>query len=233
MFLEHGDSYNLKVKMSFSSPVNVGGRIIWNGQDSLEKVKNIVHNKKAVHLTRYAYCQKGGFFDQNPEAYPVGSIPRKKDMPAEKYGGYTGVNTTVFSLVQYSSGKKCQTMFLPIELYHKDEFVIDYGHTCEYVRKCVDLNASDIQFPLASRYIKMNTMFEIDGIRLYITGGSVKDGRASFCLAEPLIVGYKWEKYIKHLDNFWEKKKNMPSLVYSVAYDKISKDDNVNRMIFC
>lgn len=226
-FIEHRDSYNLKVKTLFSRQVNVGGRIVWNGNESLGMVKNIVYNKNAVHLTRYAYCQKGGFFNQIPKAFPVGSIPRKKDMPAEKYGGYTGVNTTVFSLVQYSSGKKRQTMLLPIELYQKDEFLMDYDHACEYVRKCVDPKASDIQFPLASRNIKINTMFEIDGMRLYITGGSIKDGRASFCMAEPLIVGYKWEKYIKHLDNFLEKKKNMPSLVYSVSYDKISKDDNV------
>lgn len=43
----------------------------------------------------------------------------------------------------------------------------------------------------------------------------------------PLSVGYDWEKYIKRLERFVEKKKECPSLKYSEKYDQISARQNV------
>ena len=42
----------------------------------------------------------------------------------------------------------------------------------------------------------------------------------------PLIIGYCWEKYIKQLERFVEKKKEHPNMAYSEAYDRISAEKN-------
>ena len=49
-------------------------------------------------------------------------------------------------------------------------------------------------------------------------------GLSTLC---PLIVDYEWQKYIKRLEKFVEKKKENPNMVYSELYDKVSTEKNV------
>jgi CRISPR-associated endonuclease Csn1 len=46
-------------------------------------------------------------------------------------------------------------------------------------------------------------------------------------LSMSLIVSYDWEKYIKHMERFYEKKKENPNMIYRVEHDKISTVQNV------
>lgn len=89
--------YSLNVRPLFTHPVVSGGAAVWSGEDDLAKVRKVM-GKNAVHITQYAFCrhsgQNGGFFDQQPKKAQEGLIPRKKNLPAEKYGGYNGATTS-------------------------------------------------------------------------------------------------------------------------------------------
>lgn len=57
--------YTLKTEKIFGNPVEVEGKVIWRGGEDIALAKKTVE-KNAVHLTRYAFCRKGGLFDQLP-----------------------------------------------------------------------------------------------------------------------------------------------------------------------
>lgn len=230
-FMEHRDSYNLKISTLFSRKVTVGEHCIWNGKESIGKVKNIVHNKNAVHLTRYAFCRKGGFFDQQPKAFPEGAIPRKQGLPVEKYGGYCKATASFYVLAKYRIGKKTEVMLVPIELLAADRFLKDNEYAHQYTAKMIsdinDKRIDSVEFPIGLRQIKINTMLECDGLRMAIAGKSGGGKAIIPSLTMPLILPYTWEKYVKHLERFVEKKKENPNMLYREAYDKITTEQNM------
>lgn len=230
-FMQNRDSYNLKISTLFSRRVTAGERLIWNGNESIGKVKSIVHNKNSVHLTKYAFCRKGGFFDQQPVTADAGLIPLKKGLSTKKYGGYNKPTASFFILTKYIVGKKTEIIVLPIELLYAKQFLQDdlfaIGYAKEAVSKIIGKSVESVSFPIGLRPVKVNTMLELDGVRMTINGKSGGGKCIIFSLLEPLILGYEWEKYIKHIERFVEKKKETFNMVYSLKYDKISPEDNI------
>ena len=71
--------YSLKTKEIFTHNVVVNGDTVWKAGESLELVKRM-YARNSVHLTQYAFCRKGGLFDQMPLKAAEGLVPRKKGM---------------------------------------------------------------------------------------------------------------------------------------------------------
>lgn len=136
-FCENRNDYNLKVTTLFSRRIIVEDRLIWNGSESLGKVKNIIHNKNAIHLTRYAFCRKGGLFDQNPVKAGEDLVPLKKGLPTEKYGGYNKPSASFFILTKYYAGKKTEVIVLPIDVMEAKKFMDDEDFASEYAKKTI------------------------------------------------------------------------------------------------
>lgn len=233
-FLAHQDDYNLKTDILFSHFVkDRSGAIVWNGSEDIGRVKNIVRNKNAIHLTRYAFCRKGGFFDQMPVKKGKGLVPRKNGLPAEKYGGYNKSAASFFMLVKYTVGKKSELALVPVELLYADRVMSDKAYAAEYLKEAVGTIAgkgevSDISLPLGMRKIKIGTVLEFDrSLHAYITGKSGGGAKILLSTISPLIVGYEWEKYIKRLERIVEKKKERPNMVYSELYDAVCAEENM------
>lgn len=231
-FFEDNRSYTLNPEKIFSHKVkNKSGDIIWKGSEDIQTVKNTAKNKNAIHLTRYAFCRKGGLFDQQPVKAAEGLVPLKKGLPTEKYGGYNKPAASFFMLVKYSVGKKTDLMFMPVELLYADKALSSPESAEEYAKRnissIINKEVQSVSFPLGMRKIKIGTVLEFDGTyRAYITGkasGGKKIGLSTF---RPLIVGYEWEKYIKRLEVLCEKKKNNKEMIYSEEYDIVNISQN-------
>lgn len=230
-FLENRDTYNLKVKTLFEVCQSAGDKVLWNGQEDLAKVKRTVQRNNAIHLTQYAFCKQGKLFNQ-PEKAKEGLFPLKKGLPTEKYGGYNDVKVSFFWLVRYAAGKKLDVMVMPVELPFAETAQANETAAADYAKrtiaKILGKEVSSVEFPLGLRKLKVRCMFEFDGVyRACLTGKS--GGGRSIVVSTmcPLSVGYDWEKYIKRLERFVEKKKECPSLKYSEKYDQISAQQNV------
>ncbi len=228
-FLENRDKYNIKVSTLFSHPVSVGDRTVWGGSAALGKVQSMVRNKNAVHFTRYAYCQSGGFFDQMPKSKNDGDlVPRKKDLPAEKYGGYPKASVAFFVLARYRVKKNVELTLVPIRLLQKAKF----ERGAKFAEDCVaeslyrlGKKPEAIELPLGTRRIKINTVFECDGVRMCLRGKTGVSVIMSLC--EPLLLPYESQKYVKRLETFAKNKKNCPNIKYDREHDKISKEENL------
>lgn len=115
MFYRDGDKWrNYNLKTMFER--NVKGAWVQDNNETLLQVKK-TYAKSSMSVTRYAYCNKGGFYDQT--IYRKGengiTAPRKMNGPLSdisKYGGYKSQGTAYFAIVQSldKKGRKIKTI---------------------------------------------------------------------------------------------------------------------------
>ena len=225
------ETYSLKTKNIFKYPFERNGRLIWNGEESLAKVRKIM-SKNNIHFTRFAFCRKsgqsGGFFDQNPLKAAEGLVELKNGLSTEKYGGYNGTTASFFVLVKYTAGKKTDMMIMPVELLYSKKFLKDDSFAIEYAKKIIGKDKiTNISFPLGKRILKINTVFSIDGFKVAL--GSKKSGGSQVGLIPlmPMILSYNHEKYIKSLERFSEKSKDNAAIILNEKHDGITKEKNL------
>lgn len=228
-YLANSDN-NIKTGVLFGRELKIGDKIIWNGGGDINKVKQIVA-KNTSHVTKYAFCRKGGLFDQMPLSAASGLVPRKQDMPTEIYGGYNKSTASFFVLVKFNIGKKKDAMFMPVELLvadkfkHDDDFALFYAH--KTISGILGKNVDSVEFLLNKRIIKVNTELSLDGMRVCIAG---KDSGGRLLLVT-LMTQFKTspenERYIKKLESFVNKRKINESIIFDETYDKISVEKNI------
>ncbi|MGN1372740.1 MAG: type II CRISPR RNA-guided endonuclease Cas9 [Candidatus Coproplasma sp.] len=108
MFRQDGDKWrNYNLKTMFHR--NVKGAWVQDDNATISLVKAI-YAKSSMAVTRYAYCNKGAFYDQTVYGKDDNSItaPRKANgvlCDTSKYGGYKSQKTAYFAIVQ-SVGKR-------------------------------------------------------------------------------------------------------------------------------
>ncbi|MCQ2455656.1 MAG: type II CRISPR RNA-guided endonuclease Cas9 [Clostridia bacterium] len=231
-FLKNRDKYTVNMKVLLKNPITVGNQTVWNGSESIAAVKKTVL-KNNCRMTFYSYKKKhgqnGGFFDQNPLRAGQGNIPRKADLPVEKYGGYNGLTTSFSVLVSYQLHKKKVVEFVPVVLLCAEKFLNDSDYAVnEYIKSRLDEKATDIKLLLDGRLIKIGTVFELDGLRVLFAGqGSVNDTRVSMKVFTPLVLSYENEQYIKAIESFVGKTDKNANLLYSKEFDRVNFADNI------
>ena len=152
-------------------------------------------------------------------------------MPTEKYGGYGSPTVTCFLLAKYSVGRKTDVMLVPVDLLYAQDVLgnaeIAQKYVIDKIGEITGKEVADVVLPLGLRCIKIGAMFEFGGkFRAYLRG-KAGTSMVGMALMTPLRVGYDWEKYVKRLERFCEKKKDYPNLVYSETYDGITIEQNV------
>lgn len=107
---EHPErKYSLNQMFNFD--LEVDGKSVWKrGKDGSIRCVDETLKRNDILFTRYAFCNKGGLFNQTimkapEEEKAKGLVPLKKGMDPKKYGGYTSVTPSHFMLVA-SEGKK-------------------------------------------------------------------------------------------------------------------------------
>ncbi len=222
--------YNIKTRELFGHSVQAGGKIVWQGDASVAQVRKIMQ-KNAVHYTRYAFCRRGGLFDQLPVKAALDLIPLKKGKPTELYGGYNKPAAAFFALVKYRAGKKQDAMIMPVELSVSERFVNDQTFALQYAKETVSTirhkAVDQVEFPLGKRILKVNTMISLDGFRCCITG-KAGGGRCIILMPMmPLTVGRSMEDYIKAIENFSKKTTENAQIQYDENHSKINREMNM------
>ena len=196
MFYNDGDAwrtYNLKKMFT----IGVAGA--WDTESSIKTVKD-TFAKNSMMVTRYATCNKGGFYDQNASWTKEKSIasPRKGKEPLSdisKYGGYAKQNTAYFAIVS-STGKKDKKIktieAIPVLTSYRaksdPDAVVKYLAT--YLKDPVVLIPK----------IKLKQLVSYKNTYIYLTGSlGIKDGRISANNANQLFTDNKTDEYVNAL----------------------------------
>lgn len=219
--------YNVQVKKIFIQRLSHGEQCYWNGGADVAAVKKTVQ-KNAVHLTRYAFCRKGGFFDQQPLPKGEKLIPLKDGMPTEKYGGYNKATATFFVLARFTVKKKREVMVVPVSSLYADKFRRSaqdaLAITASEIEKITGKSVDNLELLLGGRPLKVNTVLSLDGTLVTIAG---KTGRQiTVSPLNAVMLGYKWEVYIKALDRFVAKQKINKAIVLDEKHDHITRKEN-------
>lgn len=223
--------YSLKTDALFGKPVVVGGKTVWRGEEDIALVRKMA-SKNAVHLTRYAFCRKGGLFDQMPLKAGSGLVPRKAGLPTEKYGGYNKTTASFYLLASYTVKGKKDIIFVPIELMHADRVMTDPTFAAAYISGTIsDINGvksvEEVQLLLGGRKIKISTVIEVDGLRLVLKGKSGGGRQMIVSPCMPLLPGAPMERYVKRLEAFAQKRREGATIRPDALHDHITVEENL------
>ncbi len=187
---------------------------------SIKTVKKFM-GKNNILYTRYAYINKGAFFDQqlvndNP------TVPVKKGVDL-KYGGYKGVVPAYFALIASKDKKGNEARSIEaVPIYLKDKFEKNLE---EFLRYCEDvLNLKNPEIKI--KCIKKNALLKIDGFPMHLKG--VYDETRIFLQpALQFCLDKSRTEYIKKIEKFNERRKNNRNAKIDKKYDGISHDLNI------
>lgn len=214
-FLNSRINYNLR-KM-YDDDVKTKDEVAWIADKKDEKGNIVEGTKKTVKemlskggilFTRYSFCRKGGLFNQNivnkneckkaikkgELALPI-KIDGSKELCAEKYGGYKGINRSFYSYIEYEDKKGNKLRAIKgIPLY----VILNSDDEEESIKKYIEKNINFKNPIILIPKIKINSLFEIDGYPLHLSGRT-DNSRLIMKSAVQLKLDYKFYNYIKRI----------------------------------
>ena len=216
----------------FNFDLEKNGKVIWKkGRDGSIKCVNDTLSRNNILFTRYAFCNKGGFFKQTLKAAPEdkkkakGLIPIKKGMETWKYGGYTSVNLSHFMLVasEDKKGREIRTIET-VPLYRKKEFEKNPDAMIQYCEEFYGLKNPRVIIPC----IKKNARLVVNGFPMHLKGSSGKQlklqGAVQLCLNKEKVPYLK--KVTKYLEDN-AKRRDKRTLLEVSTFSGINNEDNI------
>lgn len=194
----------------------------WDKTETIKTVKRMMAKNNPL-VTRMPREVKGQLFDLQPVTRTEAILPRKNNLPPERYGGYTGRIAAFFLVAEHSKGKRRVRTIEPVYVYGKRLFMENPLEYCSSVLKLKDPR-------IISSKILLDSLLEINGKRLFITGGSdsAGDGRDIYDLSAQLIMDYPREKYVRTIFKFLDRANALKTELQPTVQDGVSEDKNAD-----
>lgn len=184
-----------------------GSLIAWNPDNqsgSLNIVKKWMESSRILY-TRYAYEQKGGFYNQNPlkKAKKIKSklIPLKSTderfLDTKKYGGYNSQKNAYLALVEHKKKDKRVRTINPIPIRLVDNIRDSDDTLLAYCKAPKPLGLGLEEPCIIRSKILFNTRFNFDGFSFYPSGTSNDRLRAQHGIQ--LVLKPEDEHYLKKI----------------------------------
>ena len=191
--------YNLKTL--FERPT----KDAWGGRDGIVSVKSVLR-KPSMQVTRYAYTNKGEFYNETIYGKEDGGIsaPRKAVKPydkTEKYGGFKSLTTAYFAVVE-SKDKKGKL----IKTIEAIPVLVDYQSKGDEEKVLAYLSQIGLREPrLLIPKIKIKSLVSVNGFKVWVAG--VTGRQLLLHNAQQWFTDEKTDLYIKNLGKLveWER----------------------------
>ncbi len=242
---ENAKTYN--IQKIFRRNWNRDEKTIWEGptliEDENTKKKKYLRNEDGglmggtidtvrktmmqnnILYTEYTYCDSGQLY--NATVYKKGdtslTIPLKKGLSIEKYGGYKSANTSYFAMIEYDGKKGRERMILGVPIYvdnmlkHNPDAFIEY---CENVKGYKNVK-------ILRAKIKKNALISVNGFPMRIRGENERDLQLKNNLQLKLLTPF--EKCVRNIEKYLEKN---ASFEVDEERDGLS-DDELNNLYDC
>lgn len=175
-------------------------------------------SKNNIRFTRYAFKKKGGLFDQTRYKKGKAHAQLKKNLPIEKYGGYSSVSVTCFALVSYKQKNKTVKQLFPVNLYEEKAYF-------ENPKVFID-NKLNVDSTIIIPCVKINTLVSMDGFRMHVS--SKDDSNIKYKPAMQLVLSPSFEKYVKMIANYLNKCVELKTEKPITEFDGITAEKNLN-----
>ncbi len=222
-FVKSGQTYSLNHKAIFNREIKRGEITAWvPGEDGTIATVRRMMAKNNIRYTRLSYEVKGELFDGNPLRKGKGQQPLKGDprmQNIDKYGGYNKVTGAYFALVEHTSKKKRVRSIEYIPLTIANEIKVDPSRMDRYFKE-----KGFVDFKVLISKIKSETLFEINGAPMHITG---RTGDALlFKHAIQLVVSQEDAEYLKRITKFVDRLKKTKGELLVDEKDGITAEAN-------
>ncbi len=226
-WLEENRDKKYSLNQMFAYDIYDGGKCVWKrGKEGTLHTVLAAVKKNNILYTRYALCNKGAFFDEQPVGRDKNpTVPLKKGMDVNKYGGYKGITPAYFALVE-SVDKKGNVIrsLEAVPLYLEKEIRENEEVFLQYCREMYQLKRPKV---IISR-IKKNALLKIDGFPMHLRGTTGRQlslqGAVQLCVDEEDTAYIKRiEKYVERNLKRTDKRERLP---IDEKYDKLSKEQN-------
>lgn len=202
-------------------------KIIWKrGKEGTIKLVKETVCRNDILFTRYAYCDKGGLFDQQIVKAGKGKIPVKADKVSDlqKYGGYNSIKSAYFMMVESLSKGKVIRTIETVPLYLVNKFEADPSYAVHY---CIEKLGLEEPRIMISK-IKKNTKVILNGFPMHLTAHNGK--QIELQVAAQLVVEKEDEVYFKKIVKYLEKNKTRKDKKINLPisqYEGITREENI------
>lgn len=207
------------------------GQLIWKkGKTGSIRTVQEQMAKNDILYTRYAttnkHGQNGGFFNQLPvSAGDNPSVPLKKGLSMEKYGGYKSLTPAYFALIESEDkkGKKIRSIEM-VPLYLSKQFESGKLSYEEYCKNNLGLNNPIVILPK----IKKDTLLVVDKYPMHLRGLGGK--QLLLQGAVQLRVSHECEIYLKKLEKWIQRNTEYKGkgFLEITEWDGLTKEKNID-----
>lgn len=122
------------------------GEVLWDGEDMVHYLIK-AYNYKDYYVSKKQEELTGEFYNQTiySKTDSKASIPLKKNLPVEKYGGYSGVTQAYYAVIEYDhkKGRKKELVGIPVYIVRLQktksnaitEYLIEQGYNNAVILK--------------------------------------------------------------------------------------------------
>lgn len=208
----HNEAYSLNQVFNYDT------KGAWRADGtSIETVKRYM-SKNNITVTRMPKEAKGGLFDVTIMPAGKGQMPIKKGLSIEKYGGYNKVSGAYLFVVEHTKSNKRVRTIETVMIYNKALYEREPIRYCEEVL-CL------CEPKIIAGKIRFDTLWEIDGSKLYITG---RTGSRYICKhSYELAVDKEHELYIKQIGKYIERCAEKREVLEITRFDGITAEKNI------
>lgn len=138
--------------------LETGEIINWCGKEKIGKLKKMM-DYSGVFIAKKVEEQTGEFYKQLPLPKPEKNtknslIPLKKSLDPAKYGGYTNINQSYYSIIQYFKGKKIKKELVGIPISVVNDSNKDA--LSQYLKTLTDSTDVKVLVEKINKYQKIN-----------------------------------------------------------------------------
>ncbi|MDO4711659.1 MAG: type II CRISPR RNA-guided endonuclease Cas9 [Peptostreptococcaceae bacterium] len=223
-FIKSKQTYSLNHKALYDREVKRGNTTAWiPGENGTIQTVRKMMDKNNILYTRLSYEVTGELFDGNPMRKGNGQQPLKGDVRMKdinKYGGYNKVSGAYFALVEHTNKKKRVRSIEYVPIAVAKEIKNDDERLNRYFKE-QGLENHSILIPK----IKIETLFEINGARVHLTGRS--NDSLLFKHAIQLILSEDNAIYLKKIEKKIMLRKKYANKIVIYDSDGINLEDNL------
>lgn len=226
-FSQADHRYNLKEFYQWD--ISRGDYYAWKAGEAgtIGIVKKTIRRYNAL-VTRMVYEEHGQLFNVQLVKKGLWQLAQSTDRQCyqklDKYGGYKNVTGSYFMLVEHDEKKKRCRSLIEMPLHLKSAFSCDKD-----VQKMLSEEKKLVNPRVIVPKIRINALLQIDGFLMNIKARSNED--ILYAPAMQLILGYEWEKYIRHIVKFVERsaeysKRNAGKIIEVKDTDEVNAGKN-------
>lgn len=219
--IRDGEPYSLRLERMLASDIERGGMCAWKaGNDGTIKTVSKYMRRNNILFTKFAHVDNGALFKITPQPRPSDNkqddsfLPLKKELPVNKYGGYTGIEYSYFIVLEYTNGKKRMKKLEGVPTYiavqKSESKILEYLVSKGYSEPKIVMNK-----------IRKGTTFEIDKFRLFIAGRTDFTCGKQLMLSDPSYAYCK--ELLKYTSALTENKNTKPE-----SFRALNKESNIS-----